>query len=359
MSVREHSQSSEDFPTDKSSNPSNSSSIIIVKRKPGEFLHDCSPTDMSLEEFTRRFCTMNVYRVFFDYTTILQSDTKQQCFPDDKYYELSRYADVRCFEETRVKVPCKIGKETHDYIHANFVDGYREDKKFILTQAPLQATVEQFWHMIWNERVTLVTCLTIIDGVKCPRYLPVNSAEKMTQGPFTITHAGTRHIREMYDATVLFLSKENEPARKILHIAFYCWPDKGTPTRPTEILNLLEDMNYNRKLLKEEAIKANWLKEKEPSPILVHCLAGVGRSGALAAIDICSRKLDETFEKSFGPKADIRETVTKIRTQREMAVQKPEQYMLVNMAVLEYALRQRYFNNVDFIDINSFLAIEK
>ncbi|CAD5232917.1 unnamed protein product [Bursaphelenchus xylophilus] len=329
-------------------------SICNRPKTTGQFLHDYSPDDPTLDDFTRRLCTMNVYRVFFDYTTVLQQDMKEPSSAFDKYPELNRYADIRCIDQTRVKVPCPGA--THDYIHANYVDGFREPNKFILTQAPMQKTVEQFWHMIWKEKATIICGLTVIDGVKCPRYIPVSPGTKLTFGQFTITHAGTRHVRDTYDATVLFLSKENEPARKVLHIAFYCWPDKGTPTRPTEILHLLEDINYNRKLLTDQAIKAKWLGENENSPIVVHCLAGVGRSGALAALDICARKLDETFAKSHGAMVDVRDTVTRLRTQREMAIQKPEQYLFVHLAVVEYALRQRYYNNVAVVDISQFTA---
>ncbi|KAI6237244.1 hypothetical protein M3Y95_00244700 [Aphelenchoides besseyi] len=324
----------------------------------GKFLHDfqIGINDMTLEAFTRRLCAMNVYRVFFDYTTVIMLDVKEAAPSFDKHPELSRYSDISCREATRVRVPVRnASKPEHDFIHANYVDGFREPRKFILTQAPLSSTIEQFWRMVWQEKSTMVVALTIIDGINCPTYLPTTSGHKFTAGTFVITHAGTRHIRESYDATVLMVSNGNEPVRKIVHITFYTWPDKGTPTRPTEVLYLLEDMNFNRKLLMEEANHAGWLAPNEQSPTVVHCVAGVGRSGAFVALDICARRLDGTFNRPFGPLCDVRDTVLRIRTQREMAIQKAEQFLFIHLAVVEYALRQRLYDTVDAIDLTPFM----
>ncbi|KAI6218035.1 hypothetical protein M3Y99_01733200 [Aphelenchoides fujianensis] len=240
-------------------------------RPPGQFLHDAQlgPSDMSLDSYTRRLCAMNVYRVFFDYTTVIMMDQKEAAPTFDKHPQLNRYSDIQCREATRVRVP----------------------------------------------------------------------GQKFAAGPFVLSHAGTRHVRESYDATVLMLSYKDEPARKVLHITFYSWPDKGTPTRPTEVLYLLEDLNFNRKLLMEEAVQRGWLTAAEQSPIVIHCLAGVGRSGALVTLDICARRLEATYSRPSGPLCDVRET-----------------YLYVHLAIIEYALRQRLYDNVDAVDLTPFMA---
>lgn len=81
---------------------------------------------------------------------------------------------------------------------------------------------------------------------------------------------------------------------------------------------------------------------------------GVGRSGALTAIDICARKLDDTFKRG-NPAVDVRDTVLRLRTQREMAVQKPEQYLFIHLSVFEYAIRKRYFESVEDVQLDLFL----
>lgn len=86
------------------------------------------------------------------------------------------------------------------------------------------------------------------------------------------------------------------------------------------------------------------------SPILIHCVTGVGRSASLAALDVCLRKLDATRT------VNVQDTVQRMRSQREMAVQKPLQFLFLHLAVLEYALRKRYFDDIDCIDLRSFMA---
>uniref|UniRef100_A0A1I7ZVW0 Tyrosine-protein phosphatase domain-containing protein n=1 Tax=Steinernema glaseri TaxID=37863 RepID=A0A1I7ZVW0_9BILA len=265
----------------------------------GQFLHDCNGRDETpLETFAGCLCAMNVYRVFFDYTTVIAQDQKEAANTFEAHPNENRYRDIRCLDKTRVK----IQDGPHDYIHANYVDGYREHKKFILTQAPLEQTAEQFWSMVWQEKAVIIVSLTPLDNVNCYRYMSTQSGAKMTidgKNKYNITHMGTTHVRDTYDATHLLVSKNNEPARKILHLCFYTWPDKGTPLRPTELLYFVADINHNRKLLIDDAIKAGWLPNSPDTkaPIVIHCLAGVGRSGALVSIDICSHKLDHTYSQ--------------------------------------------------------------
>ena len=159
-------------------------------------------------------------------------------------------------------------------MHANYVDAYREAKKFILTQAPVEATLERFWSMVWQENSTMIVAVTVLDGDKTPLYIPPKSGESKEFGKMKIVNMGVRHVRESYDATILMIGKENEPMRKCLHILFYGWPHKGTPTRPTEILHMLEDVNFNRNLLTEKAKNDGWLREGFKSPIIVHCSDG-------------------------------------------------------------------------------------
>lgn len=103
----------------------------------------------------------------------------------------------------------------HDYFHANYVDGYRERNKFILSQAPMEESLEQFWTMIWNERVVVVVAVTVLDGRRCPKYIPTASGKQICIGPYRITHRGTRHVRDTYDATVLLVSREGLPIAPI------------------------------------------------------------------------------------------------------------------------------------------------
>lgn len=320
--------------------------------KPGEFLHDADETE-SLNSFTRRVCSMTVYSLFFDYATVISKDNKDLSITCDQHPTLNRYRDIRCIDQTRVKVPHSSG--SHDYINANYVDGFREEKKFILTQSPMEATVESFWAMIYQENVVEIVALTCLHPTKTFLYMPIKRSEIVTFGPYSIKYCGSQQIRDAYEASILKLKKGDGQERKILHICLFSWQNKGTPAKPTEMLYLVSDINYNRKLFIEEAEKSGWLKGAH-SPIVVHCLTGAGRSGTLAVLDICCRKMDYTEKLPMGIVVDVRDTVLRVRTQREKAVMKPEQYVLLHLLVLEYALRQKYYDDVDFIDLANYTS---
>lgn len=95
------------------------------------------------------------------------------------------------------------------------------------------------------------------------------------------------------------------------------------------------------------------------SPIVVHCLTGAGRGGTFAALDIICRKMDFTEKLPNGPLVDVKDTVMRIRTQRDMAVLKPEQYVFLHLMVVEYALRQKYYDDIDFIDLSNYTNSEQ
>ncbi|EPB74924.1 Protein-tyrosine phosphatase [Ancylostoma ceylanicum] len=249
--------------------------------------------------------------------------------------------------------------EDHDYIHANWVDGYREPKKFILTQAPLGQTINQFWNMIWQEKCSVVVSMIQMFDVNGAEwtisYIPKRTGEERNAGDIKLIHCGTRCIRRTYDAT-LIKAIRNGSERRLLHLCYFAWGHRGTPRNPTEVLNFIADLNCNRELLVKEAVAAGWLKANENSPIVVHCITGVARSATLVALDICLKKLDDTANRPCGPLADVEDVVMRIRTQRAMAVQKAEMYLFLHLAVFEYAVRQRYIAEETYseVDIGGF-----
>ncbi|KJH40871.1 Protein-tyrosine phosphatase [Dictyocaulus viviparus] len=224
--------------------------------------------------------------------------------------------------------------EDHDYIHANWVDGYRESRKFIITQAPLPHTRSQFWKMLWQEKslivVSMIQMFDVTGAEWAPTYIPKKTGEIYRVDDMELLHCGTRRVT--------YKGEE----RSLLHLCYFSWGYRGTPKKPTEVLNFIADINYNRELLIKQAVGAGWLKSNESSPIVIHCLAGTAKSAVIAALDICLRKLDDTAKRKCGPLVDVEDVVLRLRTQRAMAIQKPEQYLFIHLAVLEYAVRQRY-----------------
>uniref|UniRef100_A0A915DGX3 Protein tyrosine phosphatase n=1 Tax=Ditylenchus dipsaci TaxID=166011 RepID=A0A915DGX3_9BILA len=318
------------------------------------FVHDLEKDGgATLDSFMRLFCAKDVFSKFSDYNNVVMQSKDNSSEACNSLPDSNRYGDVPCFDYNRVVV--KHPTEEHDYIHASYVDGFREHRKFILTQAPLEHTIGQFWEMIWKEKVALIVSFAIIDGKKCPEYIPVNAGQQFISEPFSIKHNGTRAVRKAYDATMLLAQKGTEPPRKVLHLLFYRWPDKGTPTHVTEVLNFIEDMNFNRDLILKEAVKDGWISDGERTPILVHGIAGVGRSGSLVVMDICQRKLDACRQFAVEPKLlDVEKTVLAVRGQRAMAVNKPEQFLFIHLSLIEYVLRKHYCNSIEDVDLSNY-----
>ncbi|KAI1723874.1 protein-tyrosine phosphatase domain-containing protein [Ditylenchus destructor] len=316
-----------------------------------KYVHDL-PNDgqeMTVDAFVRNFCSKDVFQKFTDFSHVILKSAELEFEAFRKNSESNRFLDVPCFDSTRVIVNHPL--ENHDYIHANYVDGFREHHKFILTQAPLNYTIGHFWEMVWQEKCALIVSMVPIDGTKCPAYIPTNAGQKVSFHAFSIQHMGTRTVRKAYDATMLTVQKNDESARKILHLVFYRWPEKGTPTHVTEVLNFIDDMNYNRELILAEAIKDGWIDVNCRTPIVLHGSAGVGRCGSLVVIDICQRKMDASVSHPSGPFLDVEKTMLDVRNQRAMAVQKPEQYLFIHMSLIEYALRKRYITSIDEVDM--------
>ena len=115
-------------------------------------------------------------------------------------------------------------------------------------------------------------------------------------------------------------------------------------------------MNYNLDQLKQEGYDKEWLIKvpNKTHPIVVHCSAGVGRTGTLVALDILARRLDSTNRKPEGPQVDIAGTVLKLREQRAAMVQRPEQYVFLHMVIIEYALLRQYLDP-DKVNVKPFL----
>ncbi|GMS90531.1 hypothetical protein PENTCL1PPCAC_12706, partial [Pristionchus entomophagus] len=302
---------------------------------PGQFLHDVTGQEGSLDRFGKLLCTSSVYRLFYSYTTIISRDAPRCTTSFSKNTNLNRYLDIPCIEENRIVLEAY---NNSDYMHANYVDGFQQTKKYICVQSPLTATIDRFWEMVWQEKVVTIVAMYVPNY-----YFPLKSGEKFTASSYTVTHQGTTNVRGVYDATVLSVAKGKE-TRRVLHFEYFDWPRKCTPRHPTEVLALLADVRHNQKLLRTLGEKEKWLKPADQSPVLVHCCTGAGRSAALIALDILCHKMDKSHAQGKCV-IDIADTVTILRTQRAMAVQKPEEFVFLNLVALEYAIRRKYFSS--------------
>lgn len=119
----------------------------------------------------------------FNDRTTKHSDAKENQFKN-------RYPDIKAYDQTRVRLAERNGTIGSDYINANFVLGYKERKKFICAQGPMDSTVNDFWRMIWEQHLEIIVMLTNLEEynkAKCAKYWPEKVTDVTKFGEITVT----------------------------------------------------------------------------------------------------------------------------------------------------------------------------
>ncbi|XP_072443315.1 receptor-type tyrosine-protein phosphatase delta isoform X19 [Chiloscyllium punctatum] len=228
----------------------------------------------------------------------------------------NRYANVIAYDHSRVLLSAIDGIPGSDYSNSNYIDGYRKQNAYIATQGPLPETFGDFWRMIWEQRSAIVVMMTKLEErsrVKCDQYWPSRGTE--TFGLIQVTLQDTVELAT-YCVRTLTLDKIGcSEKREVRQFQFTAWPDHGVPEHPTPFLAFLR------------RVKA--CNPPDAGPMVVHCSAGVGRTGCFIVIDAMLERIKH--EKTV----DIYGHVTLMRSQRNYMVQTEDQYIFIHDALLE------------------------
>uniref|UniRef100_G3SP12 Receptor-type tyrosine-protein phosphatase F n=1 Tax=Loxodonta africana TaxID=9785 RepID=G3SP12_LOXAF len=230
----------------------------------------------------------------------------------------NRYANVIAYDHSRVILTSIDGVPGSDYINANYIDGYRKQNAYIATQGPLPETMGDFWRMVWEQRTATVVMMTRLEEksrVKCDQYWPVRGAE--TYGLIQVTLLDTVELATYTVRTFALHKSGSSEKRELRQFQFMAWPDHGVPEYPTPILAFLRRVKACNPL--------------DAGPMVVHCSAGVGRTGCFIVIDAMLERMKH--EKTV----DIYGHVTCMRSQRNYMVQTEDQYVFIHEALLEAA----------------------
>ncbi|XP_075688769.1 receptor-type tyrosine-protein phosphatase F isoform X12 [Rhinoderma darwinii] len=228
----------------------------------------------------------------------------------------NRYANVIAYDHSRVILTSVDGVPGSDYINANYVDGYRKQNAYIATQGPLPETLSDFWRMVWEQRTTTIVMMTRLEEksrVKCDQYWPGRGTE--TYGMIQVTLLDTVELATYTVRTFALYKNGSCEKREIRQFQFMAWPDHGVPEYPTPILAFLR------------RVKA--CNPSDAGPMVVHCSAGVGRTGCFIVIDAMLERVK--LEKTV----DVYGHVTCMRSQRNYMVQTEDQYIFIHEALLE------------------------
>ncbi|XP_050744270.1 phosphatidylinositol phosphatase PTPRQ [Drosophila biarmipes] len=222
----------------------------------------------------------------------------------------NRYADIYPYDKNRVILD--IDAEGSDYINASFIDGHTRKKEYIATQGPKPESVMDFWRMILQYNVRVIVQVTQFregNTVKCHEYYPYSMRG-------LVVTVKSKEIFELYDRTELTVVHDKYGLKeKVVHFYFKKWPDHGCPEDPMHLITLVKKVKAERR--------------PSYSPIVVHCSAGVGRTGTFIGLDLIMQRLKSES------KINIFETVKKLRFQRMKMVQTQQQYTFLYACTYE------------------------
>nr|XP_021139548.1 receptor-type tyrosine-protein phosphatase delta isoform X19 [Columba livia] len=228
----------------------------------------------------------------------------------------NRYANVIAYDHSRVLLSAIEGIPGSDYINANYIDGYRKQNAYIATQGALPETFGDFWRMMWEQRGATVVMMTKLEErsrVKCDQYWPSRGTE--TYGLIQVTLLDTVELATYCVRTFALYKNGSSEKREVRQFQFTAWPDHGVPEHPTPFLAFLR--------------RVKTCNPPDAGPMVVHCSAGVGRTGCFIVIDAMLERIKH--EKTV----DIYGHVTLMRAQRNYMVQTEDQYIFIHDALLE------------------------
>ncbi|CAL9727791.1 tyrosine-protein phosphatase 1 [Monosporozyma unispora] len=267
----------------------------------------------------------------------------------------NRYVNIMPYERNRVHLNVLKG---NDYVNASYVKvevphqstsaGY-----YIATQGPTKNTWGQFWQMCYNECpwddivIVMVTPLVEHGREKCFPYWPLGlnnndmtriiPSEQYPSGneddlsafgqSLEVKYETSERFDDQYTLTTLKLIPRGEdkisPTKTVHHFYFDQWRDMS---KPQEVIPIMELCQHSHRL------------NSNGNPIVVHCSAGVGRSGTFIALDHLIHDTVDFHKKegSLGlePKIEykkdlIEQIVLQLRSQRMKMVQMSDQFKFV------------------------------
>ncbi|OPJ77205.1 receptor-type tyrosine-protein phosphatase C isoform X4 [Patagioenas fasciata] len=323
----------------KLSNSSEGVNLVTVKDDDRQLLNiEPIPSEQLLDTYKRKIADEG--RLFLDeFQSIPRVFTKFAIKEAKKSHNQNknRYIDILPYDHNRVELSEIPGDLGSDYINASYIDGFKEPRKYIAAQGPKDETTDDFWRMIWEQKATIIVMVTRCEEGKrnkCAQYWPSMENGSATYGDI-IVKINESKICPDYVIQKLHITngRERTAGRDVTHIQFTSWPDHGVPEDPHLLLKLRR--------------RVNALSNFFSGPIVVHCSAGVGRTGTYIGIDAMLEGLDAEG------RVDVYGYVVKLRRQRCLMVQVESQYILIHQALVEY--NQYGETEVSLSELHSYL----
>ncbi|KAM6153634.1 phosphatidylinositol phosphatase PTPRQ [Erethizon dorsatum] len=228
----------------------------------------------------------------------------------------NRFPNIKPYNNNRVKLIADASVPGSDYINASYVSGYLCPNEFIATQGPLPGTVGDFWRMVWETRTKTLVMLTQCfekGRIRCHQYWPEDNKPVTFFGDIVIT----KLMEDVQiDWTIRDLKIERHgDCMTVRQCNFTGWPEHGVPENSTPLIHFVKLVRASR--------------AHDTTPMIVHCSAGVGRTGVFIALDHLTQHInDHDFVDIYG-------LVAELRSERMCMVQNLAQYIFLHQCILD------------------------
>ncbi|XP_023376916.1 phosphatidylinositol phosphatase PTPRQ isoform X1 [Pteropus vampyrus] len=228
----------------------------------------------------------------------------------------NRFPNIKPYNNNRVKLIADASIPGSDYINASYVSGYLCPNEFIATQGPLPGTVGDFWRMVWETRAKTLVMLTQCfekGRIRCHQYWPEDNKPVTVFGDIVIT----KLMEDVQiDWTIRDLKIERHGDCMTVHQCnFTAWPEHGVPENSAPLVHFVKLVRASR--------------AHDTTPMIVHCSAGVGRTGVFIALDHLTQHInDHDFVDIYG-------LVAELRSERMCMVQNLAQYIFLHQCILD------------------------
>ncbi|RXN30416.1 tyrosine- phosphatase non-receptor type 3-like protein [Labeo rohita] len=221
------------------------------------------------------------------------------CAKQSDNMDKNRYKDVLPYDITRVV----LQEEGDDYINASHVKTEPAGcvLRYIAAQGPLPHTCTHFWRSVWEQNVSVIVMLTTLTErgrPKCHQYWP-HPPEVRDYGCLQVCCHSEECNLAYVTRELTLTNTQSGQQRSITHLQYVAWPDHGVPEDSSDFLDFVQSMRSMR----EESV-----------PLMVHCSAGIGRTGVLITMETAMTLMEK--EKPVYPL----EIITLMREQRAMLV---------------------------------------
>ncbi|XP_070110741.1 phosphatidylinositol phosphatase PTPRQ isoform X1 [Equus caballus] len=228
----------------------------------------------------------------------------------------NRFPNIKPYNNNRVKLIADASIPGSDYINASYVSGYLCPNEFIATQGPLPGTVGDFWRMVWETRAKTLVMLTQCfekGRIRCHQYWPEDNKPVTVFGDIVIT----KLMEDVQiDWTIRDLKIERHgDCMTVRQCNFTAWPEHGVPENTAPLVHFVKLVRASR--------------AHDTTPMVVHCSAGVGRTGVFIALDHLTQHInDHDFVDIYG-------LVAELRSERMCMVQNLAQYIFLHQCILD------------------------